>query len=1119
VAGNGSYGFSGDGGPATAASLNGPCDIAVAPDGSLYIADSSNRRIRGVSPDGTITTVAGNGSYGYNVSDGSPATATPLDGPYFIALGPDGSIHFPDIFYLEGNYRYYFGTRKVTPSMQAFSATDFFVLSKDKLEIYHFDSKGRHLRTMHALTGVVIFSFTYDDAGLLTVIEDANGNTTTILRDTQGNPLQIVSPFGQAITLGLDGGGYLATITDAASISHSFTYTDLGLLTTYTDPNGNLHQFAYDGLGRLTKDTNPAGGFSALARSEIENGYAVMLTTAENRSKSYTIENLPTGDQRRVNTFPDGTVNESLIGTNGSTKVTFADGTTTELLEGPDPRFGMQAPIVKGLTTKTGGLTSVITSTRTATLTDSYDPLSLTKLTDTVTVNGRTATSVFDAAIRSATTTSAAGRQSTIALDNKGRLIQSQIPGIFPVDVTYDANGRLATISQGSGADERELSLAYNPQGYLQTATDVLGHTHSYEYDVVGRITKEILPDSREILYDYDANDNLVSLTTPSGSAHVFKYTKADQTSEYAPPDVGAGANSTLYEYNLDKDLTRITRPDGKTIDFTYDGAGRLSGLALPNGDLNYTYSGTTGKLTGITDPDGGTLAFTYAGALLTSAAWTGTVAGNVGFTYDNDFRLTGVSVNGADSITYQYDADSLLTNAGSLTLSRSTQNGMLTGSTLGNVTDVLSYNSFGEAAAYEAKINGASLFKTDYTYDKLGQIVSKVETQGVVVKTYEYSYDPAGRLTEVKLNGAVVSSYTYDDNGNRLSHSQGPNTIEGTYDEQDRLITYGNATFTYSANGELESKTEGSAVITYDYDVLGNLRKVILPTGQTIDYIIDAANRRVSKKVNGALLQGFLYQDQLKPVAELDGSGTIVSRFVYAAHANVPDYMVKGGNTYRIVTDHLGSPRYVVNTADGSIAQQMDYDEFGNIIADSNPGFQPFGFAGGLYDGDTQLLKFGARDYDPNVGRWIAKDPIGFDGGDVNLYGYVGQNPILLTDPTGTSDSNIPNNSGNDEVKKDKKPINPLLGWPLGPLVNWLGRGAPVAGHVGTGAIIVGNSAIEKIQEQECLGSIGSNLTTDNINYIIERSNAVKTFGNIGYNPEEESSFPFNRWLMKHSR
>jgi RHS repeat-associated protein len=149
-------------------------------------------------------------------------------------------------------------------------------------------------------------------------------------------------------------------------------------------------------------------------------------------------------------------------------------------------------------------------------------------------------------------------------------------------------------------------------------------------------------------------------------------------------------------------------------------------------------------------------------------------------------------------------------------------------------------------------------------------------------------------------------------------------------------------------------------------------------------------------------VVQGFLYQDQLKPIAELDGAGNVVARFVYGSKANAPDYMTKGGVTYRIISDHLGSIRLVIDTATGTITQRMDYDEFGTVVLDTNPGFQPFGFAGGLYDVDTGLVRFGVRDYDPETGRWTAKDPIGFDGNDTNLYGYVLNDPINFIDPLG---------------------------------------------------------------------------------------------------------------------
>src|SRR5262249_53715570 len=152
------------------------------------------------------------------------------------------------------------------------------------------------------------------------------------------------------------------------------------------------------------------------------------------------------------------------------------------------------------------------------------------------------------------------------------------------------------------------------------------------------------------------------------------------------------------------------------------------------------------------------------------------------------------------------------------------------------------------------------------------------------------------------------------------------------TYDDQDRLTSIGGTNYIYIANGELLYRTDASGTTTYTYDALGNLLSVALADGTQISYIIDGANRRIGERVNGSVTQGFLYRDGLAPVAELDGGNTVVSRFVYATRSNVPDYMVKGGMTYRIITDHLGSPRFVINTSSGTIAQRMDYDVWGNV-------------------------------------------------------------------------------------------------------------------------------------------------------------------------------------------
>jgi RHS repeat-associated protein len=111
---------------------------------------------------------------------------------------------------------------------------------------------------------------------------------------------------------------------------------------------------------------------------------------------------------------------------------------------------------------------------------------------------------------------------------------------------------------------------------------------------------------------------------------------------------------------------------------------------------------------------------------------------------------------------------------------------------------------------------------------------------------------------------------------------------------------------------------------------------------------------------------------------------------------------MTKGGSTYYLTYDQVGSVR-VVADASGNVVKRIDYDSFGNIIEDTDPAFDvPFGFAGGLHDRDTGLVRFGYRDYDPDVGRWTAKDPILFAGGDTDLYGYCLSDPVNLIDPEG---------------------------------------------------------------------------------------------------------------------
>jgi RHS repeat-associated protein len=260
-----------------------------------------------------------------------------------------------------------------------------------------------------------------------------------------------------------------------------------------------------------------------------------------------------------------------------------------------------------------------------------------------------------------------------------------------------------------------------------------------------------------------------------------------------------------------------------------------------------------------------------------------------------------------------------------------------------------------------------------------LGRIVNKTETIQGVTHIYRYTYDANGRLTDVTTDGVATSHYAYDANGNR---TMGPGLVASpVYDNQDRLLSYGNCTYAYKAEGSLQTKTCAGATTRYDYDAF--------------IYLIDGQNRRVGKKVNGALVESFVYEDDLGRVAWYDSTGALKAQFVFGRRTYVPDYMIKAGQNYRLIYDQLGTVRLVFDPT-GAIVERIDYDEFGNTFSDTAPGLQPFGFAGGLRDSDTLL------DYEAVVGRWIAKDPVLFDGGAANVYSYVNNDPLNNIDPAG---------------------------------------------------------------------------------------------------------------------
>jgi RHS repeat-associated protein len=473
---------------------------------------------------------------------------------------------------------------------------------------------------------------------------------------------------------------------------------------------------------------------------------------------------------------------------------------------------------------------------------------------------------------------------------------------------------------------------------------------------------------------------------------------------------VGSENSTKSYTYNLSRDLQKVTRADGKEVIYGYDvSKARLTSLTMASQTIGYVYEDYGGNLTKVTNSDNGSITnLGYTGDHLAQWYEYGLTLPNsvrfdsmLRYTWGRFGNISALDQSGSGmsttSVQYTYDVDQLMKSAGDLQITRSTNTSLVTGTSLGGLTDAFSYNAYGEIAGYQSGVYSFSLQR-----DELGRIVQKSETTTDGSVTYNYSYDLNDRLAQVMKDGVVTAQYNYDGNGNRVTETTGGQQVVATFDNQDRIIQRGSVQYAFNAEGELQQKTDGAKITKYQYGLFGQLRTVQLPSGSVITYDTNGLGLRIGKRVDNVFMKFYQWQSATQLAAEVGPSGNLLARFVYGTQSHSPDYMLKDGVNYRFIKDQVGSIRFVVNAATGSIAQKIVYDEWGKILSDSNPGFQPFGFGGGLYDADTGLMRFGARDYDPETGRWTSKDPILFKGGSTGLYTYVNNDPVNLIDPSG---------------------------------------------------------------------------------------------------------------------
>jgi RHS repeat-associated protein len=694
-----------------------------------------------------------------------------------------------------------------------------------------------------------------------------------------------------------------------------------------------------------------------------------------------------------------GVTNWEADAIDGGVTLTNADGSVLVENFVSDPRFPSQTHLLSRATLNLPGGLSWQGIASYAITTNSQTSLARGGWTNLFSVNGNTYTDTYNGSNQLEVTASPEGRQDTLQVDTQGRPLAEWQPGLATTTVSYDGAGRLGSISDQSAEGIRTSTLAYDALGRLRLLTDPLGRTNAFAYDAANQLQQLTLADGRVANFQHDAEFNITAITPPGRPAHTFNYNAVGLLTNYTPPFVTED-DSIGYAYDTQSQLARAKFPDGQTILLNWNADGNLTNIVLGSGPtLSAAYSTSSGQLAKLTSSTGDAMGFTQQGPLLSGVQWSGSVTGSVSIQFNNDLVPAIQTVGGASAVAFSYDGDLLLTNAGPLGLTRDT-NGFVTATSAGMVQDARAYDDLGRMTQYSVTVGGSNFWSVALAYDLLDRITNKVEsTSGSISRTWQFAYDSEGRLSQVWLNGIVAATYNYDTNGNRLTR----NSDTATYDAQDRVQTYAGDNFTWSPNGMLNHHVSAGQTTTYAWDLRSALASVALPDGRTVAYVLDGLGRRIGKQINGVLQRGWLYDDQDRPVAELNGSSVVTEQFVYCDGSSTPSLCMAGTNLYVLISDERGSIRFVLNTADGTLAQALDYDEFGRVITDTNPGFQPFGFGGGLYDPDTTLVRFGAREYLAETGQWAARDPIAFNGGSFNLYCYVDNDPVNLLDPLGT--------------------------------------------------------------------------------------------------------------------